>query len=118
MDRVEGKKRSDKGAAPQSACHAQEREEKDESVRQVNQQTGEMMGAGMKTEKLAVQHVRQPGQGVPVADLVETKRPEEVLDGQAFLNVWIRGDVEIVVEIYEFMALHLPIGKERQKEEA
>jgi len=72
----------------------------------------------MKTEKLAVQHVRQPGQGVPVADLVETKRPEEVLDGQSFLNVWIRGDVEIVVEIYEFMALHLPIGKERQKEEA
>jgi hypothetical protein len=58
-----------------------------------------MMGARMKTEKLAIQHVRQPGQGMPVADLVETERPENVLDGQASFNIWVRGDIEVVVEI-------------------
>src|SRR5208337_2814521 len=62
-----------------------------------------MMAAGFKVKKLAVQHVRQPGQRMPVAGMVRSERPGGRLTAQATPNMLVFVNVVFVVEVDEFV---------------
>jgi len=59
----------------------------------VQQNAGQMMAAGMQSVQLAVQHVRQPRQRMPVERIILRERPDHSFERQAandfriFINV-------------------------------
>ena len=56
-----------------------------------------MMPAGVEAEHLAVGHVREPGERMPVARVKGRERPLDPGPRQAVLNERIFGDVIVVI---------------------
>ena len=67
----------------------------------MEQQTGQMMTPGSQSVELAVHHVRDPGQGMPISSVtVELgERPDQARPGQASLDSKVIGHVKVVVVI-------------------
>jgi len=79
----------------------------------MKKKTGQMMHAGIQSVKLAVQHVRQPCQRVPIAGISGCQCPGDALERQSVLNMAIFVDVGIVIKIHKIMISCLPINGER-----
>jgi hypothetical protein len=73
------------------------------------------MSFGMKPVKLAIQHVGKPREGVPVADVVERKRPDKTLFAQARSHRRVFRDIARVIQVNEFEGLHLPVDQKGQE---
>ena len=58
-----------------------------------------MRAAGIQSVELAVEHVGEPGQRVPVADGAISQRPAKSLPSQTLLDNWIRIDIDGVVVV-------------------
>ena len=86
MDR---KHRRDKRAAPQEPRHPPQHEEKQDRCCRVEEDIGEVMAAGIQPVKLAVEHVGEPGQRMPVADVAISKRPLNSPPTQALADLGI-----------------------------
>ena len=63
-----------------------------------------MMPAGVEAVELAVQHVGQRGERVPVGVVSVGKRPDDTRGGQAAFNLRIFVYVNVVIEVDEIMA--------------
>ena len=63
-----------------------------------------MMAAGLQAIKLAVEHVREPGERVPVAGVVRSEGPGDSLAGQPPIDMRVFTDVFVVVEVDELVA--------------
>src|SRR5207253_3379737 len=63
-----------------------------------------MMTRGIQAEQLAIEHVGDPSERVPVGNIESSERPTNVLERQAGLNVRIEGDVRIVIVVNESIA--------------
>ena len=63
----------------------------------MKKQIHQMMAPGIQAEKLAVEHMRQPSQRVPVACAAGAKGPANSLPVKRRLNMAIVGNVGIVV---------------------
>ena len=63
-----------------------------------------MMARGIQAEQLAIEHVGDPSERVPVGNIESSERPTNVLKRQAGLNVRIEGDVRIVIVVNESIA--------------
>ena len=56
-----------------------------------------MVLAGVEAEELHVQHVREPGQGMPVGGVGGGEGPRDGLPAQPLLDVRVFGDIDLVV---------------------
>ncbi len=112
---MEGKQSGDDGAPPDRAGHPFEQKENQDRVDDMQQHIHQMVRAGLLTEPLAIQHVREPGHRMPIRFFaVEiAKCPRHALRGQSFLNDAVSGDVIRIVVIDEFVLADLPIDRAR-----
>ena len=83
MDRED---RRHPGAGPECPGHPPQGQEQEDRRGGVQEHVGQMMAAGLQVIKLAVQHVREPGQRVPVGGVERGDRPGDSLAGQALLD--------------------------------
>ena len=74
------------GAAPQN-------HEDQQRVQRVQQQAGQVVAPGRRPENLAIEHVRDPGQGMPIGRIGARESPSEALPGYPLLHPRIGGDV-------------------------
>ena len=90
---MNGKHGRHKRAPPQCPGHLPKNEEQQEHRRRVQQDVGQMMPARIQTKELAVKHVGQGGQGMPIAAMAVCERPDDALpmqplgDGRILVNV-------------------------------
>jgi hypothetical protein len=78
-----------------------------------------MMQTRLQSEQLTVQHVRDPGQGMPVACMEGCKSPGNVPRRQTRLYVTVFRYVFVVIKINKIVIVHLPVNGNdsyRQKE--
>src|SRR6266446_5426121 len=64
----------------------------------------EMVSAGVQAKELAIQHMRKPGQRVPVALRKSAKRPNKPVRAQAALDLRIFGHIRRVIQVNETIA--------------
>src|ERR1035441_7659466 len=98
---MKGKERSHQGAAPKRARQALKQSEEQEGVGGVKEQAGDVMAEGLQPVKLAVQHVRQPRQRMPIRSVSARESPPHALPPQSRLHPWIVGEVIRIVESHE-----------------
>src|SRR5215469_1884738 len=70
------------------------------------------MTAGINTEHLAIQLVRQPRQGKPISCRQRRRCPLHVLPLQSGIHGWIAGHVNVIVIIDKGVAEHWEINAE------
>src|ERR1041384_2800012 len=100
---MNGKDRGDERAAPKSACHWPEDQKKEDDCDCMQQDVGQVVSGWVKAIKLAIQHVRERGNRVPVIGVDVRKRPDDISEAQARLNRGIGIDIILVVVIDEVM---------------
>ena len=76
-----------------------------------------MVRSRVHPEKLNIQHMGQPGQGVPVGRIEGGKCPPDAVRLQTLPNVRIVDEVLAVVETDKIMVAHLPKDGKRCKDE-
>lgn len=62
-----------------------------------------MMRAGVKTEELAIQHMRHGGERVPVCRMAVRKHPNNAVPGKAAIDVRVFLNVNLVIVIDELV---------------
>ena len=88
-------------AAPAASRGALQQQKKKDNVNRV-QQDIHVVGSGrMQAEKLTVESVGKPGQGMPVPLIISGKSPFHCRPRQARLHMRVGRDVSIVVKIEE-----------------
>ena len=102
MKRMPRKYGRHSGTSPEVAGQAMEYGQKQERGGGVQQNTGEMMLGGGGAKKLAIQHVRKPGEGMPIAG-VKTKGPDQSMPRQTRLDTGVFRDVLLVIKTNEIM---------------
>ena len=70
----------------------------------MQQNADKMMARGIQAEQLAIEHVGDPSERVPVGNIESSERPTNVLKREAGLNVRIKSDVRIVIVVNESIA--------------
>src|ERR1035437_2209509 len=104
MERVDSKEEGDESASPSRRGQAPENQEDQDGIGGMNEQAAEVVPPGVQTKYLAVQHVRQPGERVPVAHFRAAKGPLHARPGEASAHVAVVGDIEVVIVIDEVIA--------------
>ena len=79
----------------------------------MKENAGQMVTRCVLPKQLPIEHVRKPGQGMPVAGMTRAKCPEHILPRQPTLHVGIRSDVVRVVIVDETIQSGDPIYRER-----
>ena len=70
------------------------------------------MPSWLQPEELHIDHVGDPGQGMPVSGMAGGDCPEDPLHGKAVPNVPVLGDVLRIIKRNEIAARDLPEGRE------
>ena len=105
---MEGKERCNQSTLPNRAGGTLEKRKKEYDGSHVKNKIGQMMQAWVHSEKRIVEHVGQPGEGMPEIGMRRCKCPSESVPGQSILYVWIGGNVHPIIENDEFMTANLP----------
>src|ERR1051325_2561372 len=92
-----------KRAAPQRACHLLQRNKKQEDPDTMEQHIGEVVPAGLQSMQLAVKHVRNCRQRVPVLGMNVSECPSDVRDAYAVRDSCVLIDVTWIVVVHEIM---------------
>ena len=119
MQRMQRKERGHQGAAPERARQALEQPEQQQAVDDVQQQTRDVVAAGPEPVNLAVQHVRQPRQRMPIAGVHTRERPLDASQRQASLDARVAADIVRVVKVDESLLCDGPVhagGYEREQQ--
>src|SRR4051812_2199019 len=77
-----------------------------------------MMAAGVETVESAIHHVRNPGQGMPIAGMPGRESPDQRLGCHAALHLRVPGHVIRVVVIRELVADYGAINEENTQNQA
>ena len=67
-----------------------------------------MMTAGSQPEPGAIQHVREPGERMPVARVRGGERPFHAFPGESFFDDFVGGDVVGVIVVDKIVLQHGP----------
>ena len=81
----------------------------------MKQNADEMMHRGLLAEELAIQHMRKPGDGMPITRVTGCECPLNILPIQTALNVRIGGDVIRIVVIDEIVLQRRRVDRESHK---
>src|SRR5262249_2329484 len=84
----------------------------------MEQEAGQMVPTRVEPVKLTVEHVRDPRKRVPTAEVAGSKGPAHGGYRQAGLDLWIPGNVILVIHIDKIVGGHRPIADQRQNEES
>ena len=115
MERMERKKRGHERAAPRGPGHFFKEEKQEEHIGQVNIKIHQMVPARVEPEEFAIDHVRDPGERVPVGGMAFCKGPDDIFQREAGFYVRVIENVFIVVEIDEIVFLDRPVGTKRRR---
>jgi hypothetical protein len=102
-----------KSAPPQTPSHLLESEKQEDDGYRVQKNIGEMMPASVEPVQLAIQHVRNGREGVPVTPYCVDKAPSDPSQRQPGGDVSIRIDVLWVVEADKLMSQGLAENQPR-----
>jgi hypothetical protein len=113
------KERGNKSAWPDTASparttrHVAKHEKEQDDRNCVKKDIREMMSAGIEPKELAVEHVRNCRQRMPVPRVAVPERPNDSgqCEAAGYDRVFI--DVDVVVEVNEFVAKRLPENQPR-----
>ena len=94
---------------------AREQEEKQDRVRDVEQQAGEVMPTRVKSEELGVQHVGEPRQRMPVARKAGLEGPGDALPAKPVHHAKVRADVGGIIVIDKIASGHRPKCRQRHR---
>ena len=97
--RMDGEDRGDEGAGPKLAGHSPQNEKQRDRRGGVEQHIGQMMPPGVQAEELAIEHVRQRGQRIPLAVGPVGEGPPDAVAGQARGDMGVSVDKDAVVVI-------------------
>ena len=106
-----------KGAAPNRAGHRFEHEKQQHDGDAVQQDASEMVAAGVEPEKLAIQHVRNRRERMPVLRVNVGKRPRNSVQRDAARYNLFSVDVGVVVVIDEAVPKRLAKNQPRDRYE-
>jgi hypothetical protein len=109
MERVKGKQGRDHSTSPNGPGHLFQDNEQEQSIGEMKQQVGEVMAHGIEAVELAVKHMGQPSERVPIGCMGCGKGPNKTLMGKPSLNVRIFANVLCVVVMDKVMICHLPV---------
>jgi hypothetical protein len=107
MEGMNGEDSRYKGALPEALGHPMKNEEEQQGVCYVKEKVYQMLRAWPQSKQLAVQHVRDPGQGMPVACMEGCKSPGNVPRRQTHLYVTVFRYVFVVIKIDKIVIPHL-----------
>ena len=110
---MEGEERRDDRAAPCGSGDSLKKQEKKQGVRDMDQHVHEQVPAGIQTKELAVQHMREPGERMPVGGVKRGEGPGNSVQRQAAGDHGIVPDVKRVIEIDELVTDDLAVNRER-----
>lgn len=111
------KKRRDESAAPRCPGHALQQQKQNDRAQGVNGHIHHVRAAGAKTKNLAVKHVRQPRQRMPVDGITNgCESPRNVRRRKTVTDVDVLGHIFFVVEPDEAVRPHRPIDDERESD--
>src|SRR6202795_4432347 len=111
------KKRRDQRARPSGMCCSQQKPEDKQRVDHMNQGVNEQMATCVHAEELAVDHMCDPREWMPVCHVKSGERPSESRERNAAIHHWVLPDIRIVVERDELMPDHLRINRKRHYRE-
>jgi len=75
VHRVQGENCGDKCAAPNRASQSSEKAKEEECISDVEEEINQMMAGGFEAENLAIEHVREPCERMPVGGMGLGERP-------------------------------------------
>ncbi len=107
------------GTRPKIAGHPPQNQKEDDCRGHVKQDVAEVMSPGRQPVKLAIQHVGEPSERVPVAGMAAGEGPSDALDGQAAGDWQIPAHVVFVIVVDEVVAERLAEDENhRQQQES
>ena len=110
---MQRKKRCDQRARPAGVCCSQQKPEDKQCVCRMDQGVNEQMATCVQAEQLAVDHVCDPCERMPVYRIKRSERPAESREGNTAIHHWVVLDIHTVIERDELMSDHLRINGER-----
>ena len=66
------------------------------------------MAARMQTIDLDVKHMGDPREGMPIPSVSGRECPENTLEAESSVDVWVVDDIDIVIEVDESIVSNLP----------
>jgi hypothetical protein len=109
---MQGEQCHNKRALPERPGHSIENKKQQQRARRVKHHVCQMVRPGVHAEKLHVQHVRKPRQGMPVAGVSRGKGPNYVSTRQTTSYVRVLADVVGIVIAHKVVAEHLCVDNE------
>jgi len=79
----------------------------------MNQRVDQQMTACVHAKELAINHVRNPSERMPVCRMKRSERPGESPERNTAIYHWIFLDIRGVIESDELMSDHLRVNRER-----
>src|SRR5439155_4946791 len=110
---MQGEKPGDERAAPKRAGHLLQKQEQEERVSSMKDQAGEVVPPRLKSEKLHVQHVGNPGERVPIGRVTALHSPRDAFPLDSAKHLRVFGDVLRIVVIDKLVVEHRPESGQR-----
>ena len=110
---MNGKERGHQRAAPDRSGHGAENYKDKNRVRSMEEHTRQVVPSRLQTEQLAIEHVRHPGERMPVGNRHCCEGPSNVAPGQTLVNARILPDVSAVIIVDEIMLERLQVWQDR-----
>jgi hypothetical protein len=114
-ERVPGEQCDNECAPPDRARQSVKQDKKQSTIDAMKQDVDEVMCSGIQAEELAIEHVGQPGDRVPIKRMSIDERPNDSPPGQTGADSWIVEDVIVIVVLNEVEVSSGPIEKARQQ---
>ena len=99
MERVKGKERRNRNAAPDGAREGAEQENKQNAIARMKQQICQVITGRTEAVHLTIHHVRDPGQRAPICGIAICECPLDASPSKAASDVIVLGNVSQVVPV-------------------
>jgi hypothetical protein len=109
-------KGSHEGASPPGPRHPLQDEKEQDRIDPVKEDIDEMVGTRAWPEELAVEHVREPRQRMPIRHGSRRESPSNSLPRQAVLNDDVVPDIMGIIIVDEIEVPYLPIDERRRND--
>ena len=114
---MDGKDGRDKGAPPKGPGHLPQHQKNQDHRRGVKEDIGQMMPGGMQSVQLAVEHVGNPSQRMPVIGMKMGERPDDSPEAQPVGNHRILINILVVIHLDEIEPQGLPENRKGNRGE-
>src|ERR1051326_6306708 len=112
---MKGEQGSHTSTPPLGRGRALQKQKQQDAVGGVKQRVGEVMSSRVQPIDLHIDHVREPGERMPITGVGALKRPAQPGYAQTFLNDGILTDILRVIIIYEGVMEHWLVKSQGQE---